>query len=122
MQAPLQVTFRGFPHSEAVEQNVREKSEKLEQYFDKIVGCQVVVEAEHHHKHQGNLYHVRIELKVPNKTLVINREHHDNHAHEDVYVVIRDAFNAAKRQLEDYSRVMRGDVKRHHQEEQASVL
>ncbi|MGR9099593.1 MAG: HPF/RaiA family ribosome-associated protein [Gammaproteobacteria bacterium] len=119
MQAPLQVTFRGFPHSDAVEQNIKEKAEKLEQFFDKIIGCLVVVEAEHHHKHQGNLYHVRIELKVPNKTLVISREHHDNHAHEDVYVVIRDAFNAAKRQLENYGSVIRGEVKRHEQGESA---
>ncbi|MGH8731193.1 MAG: hypothetical protein ACREVF_05715 [Burkholderiales bacterium] len=38
-----------------------------------------------------------------------------NHdAHEDVYVALRDAFNAASRQLEDSIRRMRGDVK-HHQ-------
>ena len=113
MQEPLQITFRGVPHSDAVEQNVKEKAAKLEQYFDRIISCQVVIEAEHHHKHQGNLFHVRIDLKVPNKDLVVSREHHKNHAHEDVYVSIRDGFNAAKRQLEDYSRIKRGDTKKH---------
>ena len=36
-----------------------------------------------------------------------------NHAHEDFYVTMRDAFNAARRQLEDYVRRRRGKVKRH---------
>ncbi|MEE9397887.1 MAG: HPF/RaiA family ribosome-associated protein [Methylococcales bacterium] len=108
---PLQVTFRGLPPSEAVEQNIREKVEKLEQTYDKIIACKVVVDSEHHHKHQGNLYHVRIELKVPKKEIVVSREHHENHAHEDVYVVIRDAFNAARRQLEDHTRVGRQSIK-----------
>src|SRR5690606_9101707 len=32
---------------------------------------------------------------------------------EDVYVALRDAFDAAKRQLEDYGRRQRGEVKSH---------
>lgn len=121
MQEPLQITFRGFPHSDAVEQKIREKVTKLEQFFDRIIHCKVVVEAEHHHKHQGNLYHVRVEMQVPNKTLVVSREHHDRRAHEDVYVSIRDAFKAAMRQLEDYSRMMRGDTKRHQNQNQEAA-
>ena len=36
-----------------------------------------------------------------------------NHAHDDVYVAIRDAFDAAVRQVEDHARRMRGDTKTH---------
>lgn len=113
MQIPLQVTFRGFPHSDAVEANIREKAAKLEEFYPGIVSCRVVVEAEHHHHHKGNLYHVRIDLGVPKKELVVNREHHDKHEREDVYVAIRNAFDAAKRQLEDYARKQRGKTKTH---------
>ncbi len=113
MQTPLQITFRGFPHSDAVEANIREKALKLEKFYPRITGCRVVVEAQHHHHHKGNLYHVRIDLTVPQKKLAISHEKHDEHGHEDVYVVIRDAFDAARRRLEDYSRVQRGDVKIH---------
>ena len=113
MQTPLQITFRGFPHSDAVEANIREKASKLERFYPHITGCKVVVEAEHHHHHKGNLYHVRIELTVPQKELVISNKKHDEHSHEDVYVVIRDAFQAARRRLEDYSRVQRGQIKTH---------
>ena len=77
MQTPLQITFRGFPHSDAVEANIREKAQKLENFYPHITGCRVVVEAEHHHHHRGNLYHVRINLSVPQKELVISHEKHD---------------------------------------------
>ncbi len=111
MQIPLQVTFRGFPHSEAMENRIREKVQKLERYYDKITSCRVMVERTHHKHHKGDLYHVRIDLTVPGKEIVISREHHDNHAYEDAYVAIRDAFQAAARQLEEYARIQRGEVK-----------
>jgi ribosome-associated translation inhibitor RaiA len=56
----------------------------------------------------GKLFNVHITLLVPDGELVVN---HDQH--EDVYVVLRDAFDAARRQLEDNARRQRGDVKLH---------
>ncbi|GAB4361187.1 MAG: hypothetical protein Kow0060_16760 [Methylohalobius crimeensis] len=114
MQIPLQVTFRGLPQSDAMEAKIQEKAQKLERYYDKITSCRVVVERAHHNHHKGDLYHVRIDLTVPGKEIAISREHHDNHAYEDAYVAIRDAFQAAARRLEDYARIQRGDVKKHN--------
>lgn len=113
MQRPLEITFRGLSHSAALETRIREKVDKLEAFFPDLISCRVMVEGEHHHHHQGNLCHVRIELGVPGKELVVSREHHDRQGHEDPYVVVRDAFDAARRQLEDYARRLRGDTKRH---------
>lgn len=113
MKLPVQVTFRGFAHSDAVEANIREKAAKLDQFYPRIMGCRVVVESLHRHHHQGKLYHVRIDLTVPQRELVVSHEHHDEQAREDVYVAIRDAFGAAKRQLEEYARRQRADVKTH---------
>ncbi len=114
MQIPLQITFRDMEPSEAVEARIREKAAKLEQYYDKIISCRVMVEAPHGHHHQGRLYQVRIDLSVPDGELVVNREHHHkDHSHEDVYVAIRDAFEAMKRQLQDHVRVRRGKTKQH---------
>jgi ribosome-associated translation inhibitor RaiA len=111
MQVPLQITFRGIPHSDAVETAIRERAAKLDEFFPRIISCRVTVEADHHHHHKGNLYHVHIDLGVPNKDIVVSRDQHDNLAHTDIYVVIRDAFDAAKRQLQEYARVQRGEVK-----------
>ncbi len=113
MDTPLQVSFRNMDRSEAVEARVREKATKLEQYFDHITSCRVVVEAPERRHHQGNLFRIRIELGLPGKELVVSRHPKDKHAHEDVYVAIRDAFDAARRQLEDYARKTSGRVKFH---------
>ncbi len=121
MQIPVQVTFRNMDSSAAVEANVREKAAKLERYFDRIVSCRVVVESPHRRHHKGKLYHVRIDLGVPGKEIVVNHSGPKNHAHEDVYVAVRDAFNAAARQLEDHARKVRGDVKSHQVREGESA-
>lgn len=113
MQIPLEITFHGVPHSDAVEARIREKADKLEQHCHTITSCRVAVEAEHHHQHHGNLYKVRLDIQVPNRHIVVSRDHHDKQAHQDVYVALRDAFAAASRQLEDYVRVQRGEVKQH---------
>lgn len=113
MQQPLQITFRDIPHSESVEAIVREKAAKLDQYFEKIMTCRVMIESPHTHHHQGMLYHVRVDITVPGAELVASRSADKNHAHEDVYVAIRDAFDAAKRQLQEYKGKLKNKVKTH---------
>lgn len=108
-----QITFRDIPPSDAIETRIRERAERLERFYEGIIGCHVVVEAPHRHQHKGTLYRVRIDLTVPGGELVVNRAPAEHHAHEDVYVAIRDAFDAAERRLEDYARRQRGQVKRH---------
>ena len=121
MSLNTQVTFRGIPHSDAVENNVRNKAEKLNKFYSHILACRTTIEAEHHHQHKGNLYHVRVELTVPEKKIIVSHENHAKHAHEDVYVAIRDSFDAARRQLEDYARIRRGDVKKHRQKKDYNI-
>lgn len=111
MQMPLAISFRNLEPSDAIEARVREKAEKLERLFDRIISCEVIVEAPHRHHHKGKLYEVHINLSVPGGEIVAKRTGPINQAHEDVYVAIRDSFAAAERQLEDYVRKMRGDVK-----------
>ena len=114
MQIPLEITFRDMEPSEAVEARIREKAAKLDHFYEHVMSCRVMVEAPHGHHHQGRLYHVRIDVTVPDGELLVTHEHHHkDHAHEDVYVAIRDAFDAMKRQLEDYARKRRGKVKTH---------
>jgi len=110
---PVEIVFQNFASSPAVEARIRERAEKLDRFYDQIMGCRVAVEASHRRHHKGNLYHVRIDLTVPGEELVVSRVPDDKQAHEDIYVAIRDAFDAMRRQLEDYARRRRGQVKRH---------
>ena len=137
MDIPLTITFRNMTPSASVEKQVREKAEKLGSFCDRITSCRVIVEAPHRHHHKGKAFQVRIDLSVPGKEIVINHapkqlaavkltaasasendlvESHEaskQGAHADVYVAIRDAFDAAGRKLQDYVRRQRGAVKKH---------
>lgn len=113
MTIPLKITFRDFASSEAVEARIRERAERLERHHKRITDCRVVVEAPHRKHHKGKLYHVRIDLVVPGGELCVNHDSHDKHAHEDIYVAIRDAFGAMERQLRSFAKKQSGDVKTH---------
>lgn len=121
MKLPLQIVFRNMARSDAIEAKVRERADKLDRYAADIMSCRVVVEPSHKHHHKGNLYHVRVDIKARGAELAVARESDDDRAHEDVYVAIRDAFDAAKRRLEDYVRRRRGDVKHHEPPSQGRI-
>ena len=108
MKIPLQVTFRNMQHSTVIESNINEKASKLDRFYDRIMGCRVIVEASQRRHHQGNLYSVRIDITVPGKELAVSRKEDT-----DAYVAIRDAFDAAMRLLEEHGRQVRGSVKAH---------
>jgi len=108
VKLPLQISTRKLSLSQAAENTIRQKAEKLETFYRQIIACRVMVETPHRRKNHGTLYNVRIDLTVPGGELVVKRE-----PHEDVYVAIRDAFDAARRQLQSYSRRRRGAVKVH---------
>jgi ribosomal subunit interface protein len=113
MQRPLEIRFHQMDPSPAIEARIRKKAAELERFSDRITGCRVIVEKEHRHRHKGNLFRVRIEVDAPGKELAVTHTGPRDHAHEDVYVAIRDAFRAAVRQLEDHMRERGGKVKTH---------
>jgi cold shock CspA family protein/ribosome-associated translation inhibitor RaiA len=113
MQSPLQITFRHMEPSAALEARVRQRAEELDQFFDRIISCHVVIECQNRRHHQGNVFEVRIDLNVPGREIPIGRDPGKNHAHEDAHAAVRDAFDAARRRLEDHARERRGAVKLH---------
>ncbi len=116
MQVPLQITFRNMESSEAVETDIRKRVDKMNRHHAEMISCRVVVEAPLQHQRKGGLFKVRIDISCPEGKLEINREPSSkHHAHEDVYVVLRDAFNAAGRKLEEYTCRRKGQVKAHEE-------
>lgn len=126
---PTQVTFHGLKHSDRLEADVMDRVQWLEQFYDRIVRCRVLLEVPHRHRHGGNHFHVRIELTVPRGTLVISHEptlhatvkdieeaaHRKESevaaVHRYARVAIKDAFDGARRRLEDFAREQRGAIK-----------
>jgi ribosomal subunit interface protein len=110
MRLPLQVTFKNIPPSEAIESHIAEKAAKLDRFSERIMSCRVVVDSTQRRQHQGKMFVVRIDMTVPrSRELVTSAEN------EDVYIAIRDAFDAAYRVVEERRRRERGVVKTHEE-------
>jgi cold shock CspA family protein len=125
MQTQPQVSFDDVELTDEVRERLRDEAlewiDQLERFHHRITGCHVVIGMPHRRHRIGGLYSVRVDIVVPEAEIVVNREHHDDHAHEDVFVALRDAFDAAKRRLEDHARRLRGTVKRHEPRGQGIV-
>ena len=103
MPASVHVAFLGMPRSEAVEAQIQRWADRLDKSYDRVQRCQTWIEQPHHHNRKGNTFRVRVELSVPGYTIVVSRDAGLDHAHENVYVAISDAFRAARRQLRAYA-------------------
>lgn len=121
MQLPLQISFRHMDRSETIEALIRAKAARLDQLAPHITSCRVVVQpAGKHHQH-GNLYEVRLDLTLPGHEIAVSREPNPATEQRDLAAILRDAFDAAYRQLEDFVRHQRHDEKRHETTPHARV-
>jgi ribosomal subunit interface protein len=112
MQTPFQVTFRSMAHSDSLSTHLEHRADQLEQFFDRIISCHVVVELEGHHHRHGDRYRFSINVGLPGHELLVNHGPPDDRALENAYAAADRAFDDAERQLEDW--VRRG---RHHRQE-----
>jgi cold shock CspA family protein len=124
MQVPLQITFEGgLAVSEALRGRIEREAAKLERFHDRITSCRVAVIGRGGRRRHGDLYAVRLQLTGPGLSdLVIDRNPPADHAHEDAFVAVRDAFAAARRRLQDQRRRQIGMVKTHEEQPRGRVL
>jgi len=114
MESEPHIAFEGIDPSDAINARVVSEIGKLERLFGRITACRVIISKPQKRHRRGDLYAVSVHLTLPDgKDLHADRNPPKDHAHEDVYVAIRDAFSAARRQLQDEVRILRGKVKHH---------
>ncbi len=113
MQTPPEIAFHQFEPTEAVRAEVARQVERLERFSDRITSCRLKV-SKTARRQQGDLFQVALRVAMPgHKDVVVDRAHGDSPEHEHAVVAIRDAFDAAVRQIEDAMRDLRGEVKAH---------
>jgi ribosome-associated translation inhibitor RaiA len=139
MRLPVQITWRDMAPSTAVGTKIREEAARLEEFYDHITSCRVMVEIPRRYQNGKYQFHLRIDLTVPGAEIVVNHEptlhsslrrtESEEHAkgqelsapHKDVYVAIRDAFKVARRKLQEYSHRRTGAVKHHETYAQENI-
>ena len=106
MPMSVQVVFHEMQSSEALERYIREKAGKLGSFYPNMICCHVDCEHLRGQNKQGGNFNVRMLLHVPGAEFVVNHDWHP-----DAYVAVRDAFHAARRQLEEHFRRQRGEIR-----------
>lgn len=127
---PTQVTFRGLPHSDALEADIRERVAWLEQFHAGLVGCRVLVEIPHRHRQDDRRFHVRVEITLPGRPPIVVSHEPSTHAtlrdveqpahHKgndagggarDAHAAVKEAFDVARRQVQHAAREQREEVR-----------
>jgi cold shock CspA family protein len=118
MALPLQLTFHGLRHSDALEDYVKRKAEKLPRLSERITHCRVAIEVPHR-RSRTTAVRVRVALGVPPRDELVIDRHHKTQTQNDAYAAIDVAFEDAVRALREETRVRRGAVKTHENENAA---
>lgn len=122
MQTEPQIVFEGIAPSEFVRSRILNEISRLERFFGRMTACRVVISKPQGRRHHGDLYAVAVRLVMPGgKEVHATRNPPQDHAHADAHVAIRDVFAAARRQLQDEARRLRGAVKTHEETPEAIV-
>lgn len=104
MQTPLEIEFNGVEKSDALEAKITEKFNKLSRHFSRMTSGRVVVAKPHRHSKGANPFLIKIEVGVPGQPpVLISSSREDDREHEDIQIALRDAFDAAKRRLDELS-------------------
>lgn len=100
-----QIDFGGMAASEPPRVEVHAWLDKLDALTSSMTGGHVVIEAVDRGRKERQ-YRVRMGLTMPTGVVVVDHDHPANAPHEDIYVAIRNAFRAARRQLETHFRTI----------------
>jgi cold shock CspA family protein len=126
--------------SDEVEAEIQTRAAKLEKYSRDIESCRVTVDMPHRHHEEGNRFSVRIDMKMPAEELAVSRSSNLHAAgkalgeqevakQSDIEgmrkhreLVIKEAFDVARRRLQDYARRRRHQVKTHEEPSHGQVI
>lgn len=112
MEIPLELTFRGLDRTEEREDLIRQKVAKLEQVCDTITSCRVIVERAQESQQTGAPLNLHITVRVPrHNEVLINQKMDADQAADPFGRLVRDAFQATQRKLQEVTERQRGEVK-----------
>lgn len=107
MKIPLQITYRGISSSPSVDALIAERTNKLERFSDRIVRCHVIIDVPHRHHRQGRHFSVHVDVTTPLGSIVVTRDPASDSEPRELGALVREAFDAAARQLEEETRRQR---------------
>jgi cold shock CspA family protein/ribosome-associated translation inhibitor RaiA len=123
MQGPIELSFKGIQKTKDVEDLIYEKVAKLEQICDHMISCRITVEKPQRYQRTGSPFRVCIDMTItPGHELVVKHKSTEGNLHDPLPSVLREAFNAALRQLKELVQRQQGEVKTHFEQQPAAFV
>lgn len=123
MNVPLEITYRDVRKTDQIENEIRERSSKLEKLCPQLSSCRVALERPQQRLESGRNFQVRLDLTLPpGKEIVVKEKAGYGDIHDQLSVVVNKAFNVAEKRLKKMAEKMSGRVKRHPQQEVAATV
>ena len=97
--------------TEALENIIRKKVDKLERICPYLVSCWIAVESPQEHQQSGSPFRIRINMRIPpGHELVVSHDPVQGNLQDPLKKVIRDAFNTARIKLQRIVEQQRDEV------------
>jgi len=123
MIIPLEISFRGIRKTEAMDTLIQDHVKKIERLHDHISSCRIAVERRHQHQRSGQPFRIRIDIKIPpGHEIVVSKDSSEGDIHDRLQAVLKDAFEAAGRQLKTIVEKQRGETKQHPQQSTGALV
>lgn len=114
MQVPVEISLHHCEPSAELRSEIEKQVKRLESFSDRITSCHVAVTGPQTRHRHGDLFKIDLQIAMPeHHDVIVDKANSDAPEREHVLVAIREAFDAAVRQIEDVERHMRGQVKQH---------
>lgn len=109
MTTPLEISFHGVDKSDALEARINEKFARLHGHFDRITHARVVISSPNRTDARAKMFTVKIDIGMPGQQPIVINSEGD---YTDVFIALRDTFNAAQRKLDAAAGKMTNTAKR----------
>ena len=114
----IRISWHNLEPTDAIEATINKHYEKLLVFSDLVTAARISIDRPNPAGSGGEHYSVLLELHVPGDPIVTS--HTPPEIEHDLYALLHHTFDAARRQLQDYVRIRRGDVKHHSLDKGAS--
>lgn len=114
MQTAPVISYHNLDPSPAVDAIARRRTEKLERLFERIIGCDLSLEALQRRKRHGRTVRAHLVVHLPGPDLSVERTVAQSSAQDDLILAVNRVFSAVEKMLKRQKKVMGQIEVKHH--------
>ena len=122
MEVPPEMAFRGVEPTDELKSRILDGIDTLESVYPNLISCRSMVADDTPDQRSGTNYRVRLEVGIPSKNVVVDRQSADPEGRATLEQTINEAFSVARKRLVKAKKLQRGETKTHELPPHARVV